>query len=356
MSDTSNDATARDGNATHDDVRHYYGDVLASSGDLKTGACCPLEAMPASIRALLADVHPEVITRFYGCGSPLPPALEGLTVLDLGCGSGRDAYLLSRLVGERGRVIGVDMTPAQLEVARRHQAWHAERYGHAHSNVEFVDGQIEDLAACGIGDASVDVVVSNCVLNLAPDKVRVFTELMRVLKPGGELYFSDVFADRRIPPALQADPVLRGECLSGALYTEDFRRLMARAGCHDVRAMSQAPVPLLDAQIEAAIGMVNFRSITMRAFKLPLEDRCEDYGQLATYRGTVPGAPHAFVLDDHHRFETGRPLRVCGNTFDMLAGSRFAGHFSLAGDTAVHFGLFDCVPAPLASAPAGACC
>jgi arsenite methyltransferase len=359
MNDTATDDTARPGpTAVHDEVRHYYGEVLASSADLKTGACCPLEAMSESIRTLLVDVHPEVIERFYGCGSPLPPALEGLTVLDLGCGSGRDVYLLSRLVGERGRVIGVDMTPAQLEIARRHQAWHAERYGHARSNVEFVEGRIEELAACGIADASVDVVVSNCVLNLAPDKERVFAELLRVLKPGGELYFSDVFADRRIPAALQADPVLRGECLSGALYTEDFRRLMARVGCLDVRAVSQAPVPLLDAAIEAKIGMVNFRSITMRAFKLPLEDRCEDYGQLATYRGTVPGAPHAFVLDDHHRFETGRPLRVCGNTFDMLAGSRYAAHFALTGDTSTHFGLFDCAPGPVAvaAAPAAACC
>ena len=343
--------------AAHDDIRHYYGQVLQSSGDLKTGACCPLEAMPEGVRQLLADVHPEVTERFYGCGSPLPPALDGLTVLDLGCGTGRDAYLLSRLVGEHGRVIGVDMTPDQLEVAIRHQDWHARRYGHARSNVSFVHGYIEDLGACGIADASIDVVVSNCVLNLAPDKERVFAEIFRVLKPGGELYFSDVFADRRIPPALRSDPVLLGECLAGALYGEDFRRLLARVGCLDARSVSQAPIPLLDAQIEAKIGMVGFRSITMRAFKLALEDRCEDYGQVATYCGSIAGLPHAFVLDDHHRFERGRPMLVCGNTFDMLARSRYAAHFVLAGDTSVHHGLFDCGPvATGAAAVAGACC
>lgn len=341
----------------HDDIRHYYGQVLQSSGDLKTGACCPLEAMPEAVRALLADVHPEVTERFYGCGSPLPPALDGLTVLDLGCGTGRDAYLLSRLVGEHGRVIGVDMTPEQLEVAIRHQDWHAQRYGHARSNVSFLHGYIEDLDACGIADASIDVVVSNCVLNLAPDKERVFAEIFRVLKPGGELYFSDVFADRRIPPALRTDPVLLGECLAGALYGEDFRRLLARVGCLDARSVSQAPIPLLDPQIEAKIGMVGFRSITMRAFKLALEDRCEDYGQVATYRGSIAGLPHAFVLDDHHRFETGRPMLVCGNTFGMLARSRYAAHFVLVGDTSVHHGLFDCGPvAAGATAAAGACC
>ncbi|MEO7917172.1 MAG: methyltransferase domain-containing protein [Dokdonella sp.] len=342
---------------THDDVRHYYGEVLQSSRDLKTGACCPLEAMPESLRRMLVDLHPEVIERFYGCGSPIPPALEGKTVLDLGCGSGRDVYLLSRMVGEQGQVIGIDMTEEQLDVARRHQHWHADRYGHAQSNVSFLHGTIEDLGACGIADASIDVVVSNCVLNLSPQKNRVFAEILRVLKPGGELYFSDVFSDRRVPEALRNDPVLLGECLSGALYTEDFRRMLEKLDCADVRSVSQAPIPLLDAQIEAKIGMVNFRSITMRAFKITLEDRCEDYGQIAIYRGDIDGLPHAFALDDHHRFETGRPMLVCGNTFDMLAQSRYAAHFDLAGNTKVHYGLFDCTDSGVAAtATAGACC
>lgn len=340
------------------DIRNYYGVVLQSSSDLKTGACCTIDAMPAHLRQMLEDVHPQVRERFYGCGSPLPPALAGMTVLDLGCGSGRDAYLLSRLVGEHGRVIGVDMTAEQLEAARAHQQWHAQRYGHARSNIEFVDGYIEDLAGCGIADASVDVVVSNCVLNLSPEKERVFAEIMRVLKPGGELYFSDVFADRRIPDGLRRDPVLLGECLAGALYVEDFRRLMARAGCADVRKISDSAVPLFDDAIMAKIGMVAFRSITLRAFKLDLEDRCEDFGQVATYLGTIANHPHAFDLDDHHHFETGRPLRVCGNSFDMLAATRYAPHFRLSGDKSVHFGLFDCAPVGVATAPTGAanCC
>lgn len=343
--------------STHEDVRHYYGDVLQSSRDLKTGACCPTESMPAWLRPLLADIHPEITDRFYGCGSPLPPAVEAMTVLDLGCGTGRDVYLLSRLVGAEGRVIGVDMTPEQLAVAERHRDWHAQRYGYAESNVRLVEGQIERLDACGIADASVDVVVSNCVLNLSPQKDKVFAEIFRVLKPGGELYFSDVFADRRIPAPLRGDPVLLGECLSGALYVEDFRRMLGQFGCADARCVSQAPIPLLDPAIEARIGMVAFRSMTMRAFRLELEDRCEDYGQIATYRGSAPALPHAFLLDDHHRFETGKPMRVCGNTFDMLAKSRFARHFDLHGDKVTHFGLFDCAPAAAGTDVAsGSCC
>lgn len=340
-------------------VRRYYGEVLKSSNDLKTGACCVAETLPDHLRSLVANVHAEVRDRFYGCGAPLPPALEGSVVLDLGCGSGRDCYMLSQLVGERGSVIGVDMTGEQLAVARRHLGWHMSRFGYDRPNVHFIEGYIEDLAAAGIADDSIDVVVSNCVINLSPDKQRVFAEILRVLKPGGEFYFSDVFADRRIPLALQEDPILRGECLGGALYLEDFRRLIGQAGCADTRIVSSSPVPLLDAEIERRIGFVAFRSLTVRGFKLPLEDRCEDFGQVATYLGTLEGRPHAFVLDDHHRFEKGRPMTVCGNTADMLSATRYAAHFTVIGDKKAHYGLFPCAPATGAAGAGGevtGCC
>ncbi|MEV6055833.1 methyltransferase domain-containing protein [Streptomyces sp. NPDC052107] len=178
------------------------------------------------------------------------------------------------------------MTEEQQAVARRHQDWHAERFGYA--NVEFHHGYIEDLAAAGIADASVDVVVSNCVVNLSPDKERVLAEIFRVLEPGGELYFSDIFADRRLPAALLDDPVLVGECLAGALYTEDFRRLVERSGCLDARTVATSPVSLDDLEIQGKIGFATFTSRTVRAFKLPLEDRCEDYSQVAVYQGSTP--------------------------------------------------------------------
>ncbi len=330
--------------AISESVQNYYGQVLKSSQDLKTSACCTLDSVPRHLRALLADVHPEVVARYYGCGTPLPPALKGRTVLDLGCGSGRDCYLLSRLVGESGQVIGVDMTEEQLDIARNHQSWHTQRYGYANSNVEFKQGYIEDLAAAGIADNSIDLVVSNCVINLSPDKQQVLAEILRVLKPGGEIYFSDVYADRRIPQALKIEPVLLGECLGGALYWEDFRRIMQQLGCPDVRVIKESPIELEDPEVAAKIGMVKFRSVTIRVFKIPLEDRCEDFGQLATYKGTIAEHPHTFDLDDHHHFETGKPLRVCGNTYDMLDCSRYAEHFELLGDKSVHFGLFDCSP------------
>jgi len=336
-------------------VRSYYGETLQSSCDLRTTACCSIDAMPEYLRTILNQLHPEVRDRFYGCGSPLPPALDGMTVLDLGCGSGRDAYLLSKLVGERGRVIGIDMTAQQLEVAEQHRDFHARAFGHTRSNVTFHLGDLANLAALGIDEASVDVVVSNCVLNLVPDKRRAFAEIFRVLKPGGELYFSDVYSDRRLPHELLADPVLLGECLAGALYVEDFRRLLGELGVADARMCTRSSIALTDEAIEQKIGFAHFESITWRAFRLPLEDRCEDYGQVATYLGTIPAHPHRFVLDDHHLFGSGKPLRVCGNSADMLAGSRYEAHFRIDGDKQRHFGLFDCTPATPASTSASCC-
>lgn len=340
------------------DVSEYYGSMLQSSADLRTDACCDPEAMPRWLKEMITDVHPEVRDRFYGCGSPVPLAVEARTVLDLGCGTGRDCYVAARLAGPEGRVLGVDMTPEQLAVARRHREFHARRAGLAEPNVEFLEGPMEDLAALGIRDASVDVVISNCVLNLAADKARVFSEIARVLRPGGELYFADIFADRRLPARLARDPVLVGECLGGAMYREDFRRLMRGLGFHDIRQTAASPVAVRDPAIQDAVGNAAFESLTLRAFRLDLEDRCEDYGQVATYLGTIPQAPHAFELDDHHRFETGRPMRVCGNTADMLSRTRYAPHFRVDGDKSVHFGLFDCEPAAGTSetGESGACC
>jgi len=343
-----------------ENILEYYGSVLQSKKDLKTGACCTAESMPEYLRPILNDIHPEILDRFYGCGSPIPFALEGATVLDLGCGTGRDVFMLSKLVGGNGRVIGLDMTDEQLALARRHSDWQMQKFSFSQANVEFKKGFIEDLASAGIADNSIDLVVSNCVINLSPDKDKVFAEIFRVLKPGGELYFSDVFADRRIPVELRNDPVLLGECLSGALYTEDFRRMLAKHGIADFRVVKSSPVPILDTGIERKIGMVKFSSLTVRAFKLDLEDKCEDYGQVAYYLGTVTEAPHEFMLDDHHLIKKGMPFLVCGNTAKMLSETRYARHFKIVGDTSTHFGLFDCAQ-PAANfggddKATGACC
>ncbi|WP_370674600.1 methyltransferase domain-containing protein [Pleomorphomonas sp. PLEO] len=342
-------------------VRDYYGTRLKGRDDLKTGACCSTEPLSPRLRSILNTIHPEVLNRFYGCGSPIPDDVDGLTVLDLGCGTGRDVFMLSALVGETGRSIGVDMTPEQLAVGRDHQAEQARIFGHKASNVSFLEGRFEDLSAVGVADGSVDAVISNCALNLSADKARVFAEIRRVLKPGGELLFSDIFASRRLPADVAADPLLVGECLGGALYVEDFRRLMAVAGWLDFRLLARRTIVLDHPYIELLVGPTTFSSMTVRAFKLDnLEDCCEDYGQVATYLGTVPDAPAGFVLDDHHRFIAGKPMLVCGNTAAMVGESRFRRHFRVDGDRTTHFGRFECSPsgssAQTGGAPISGCC
>jgi arsenite methyltransferase len=349
---------------THRQLQEYYGRILTGSKDLQTNACCCGENdMPRVIRRIVKEIDTEIIDRFYGCGSPIPPALHGCTVLDLGCGSGRDVYIASRLVGENGSVIGVDMTGEQLEIARKHIDSQTTRFGFPRANVRFLQGYIEDLGQLGIADNSVDVVISNCVINLSPDKRAVFAEIFRVLKPGGELYFADIFAARRIPKQLQDDPILHGECLAGAMYIEDFRRLLRDLGCSDYRTVSRSPVTIDNHGIEEKIGMVDFFSMTIRAFKLPaLEDICEDYGQVAIYNGRLADRPHFFDLDDHHHFLCGKPMLVCGNTASMLQDTRFTEYFQVLGDRSVHYGPFDCSPAAgqpeggNGSCASGACC
>lgn len=326
-------------NDTFDQVRDYYGRQLQTSADLKTTACCDASATPTWLRPLLARIHPDVLSRYYGCGLVRPPLLEGCRVLDLGCGSGRDVYALAQLVGSRGRVIGVDMTAEQLAVAQAHRDHHAQAFGF--DNVEFRQGYIERLEALDLAPESFDVIVSNCVINLSPDKDAVLHGVQRLLKPGGEFYFSDVYADRRVPDTVRNDPVLYGECLGGALYWNDFLRLAMRTGFTDPRLVADTPLGITDENIAARLGTVRFYSATYRLFKLAdLETDCEDHGQAVVYRGTIADHPHRFDLDQHHRIETGRVFPVCGNSFRMLRDSRFAPHFDFIGDFSHHFGLF----------------
>ncbi|PKM28671.1 MAG: methyltransferase type 11 [Gammaproteobacteria bacterium HGW-Gammaproteobacteria-11] len=320
-------------------VQDYYGKVLQSSSDLKTSACCDVSSMPGWLKPLLAKIHPEVSAKYYGCGLVAPHLLSGCRILDLGSGSGRDCYVLAQLVGAEGQVTGVDMTTEQLAVANEHLAYHAEQFGFA--NVDFHHGYIEQLDALGLPDIHFDVIVSNCVINLSPDKDAVLREAYRLLKPGGELYFSDIYADRRLPDAVREDDVLYGECLGGALYWNDFENLARKHGFLDPRLVEDRPLEITDPALAAKLGSARFFSATYRLFKLPaLEPACEDYGQAVIYQGSIPDAPHQLLLDKHHLIETGRIFPVCGNTWRMLKETRFAGHFEFFGNFERHYGIF----------------
>ncbi len=347
-----------------ENVRDYYGKVLGTSQDLRTDACATAEPPSLRVRQALGRVHEEVKARYFGCGLLVPPALEGARILDLGCGSGQDCYVLAQFAGPAGRVVGVDATPEQLAIARRHVESHRQLFGFSQSTVDFIDGDIARLDELGFEPNSFDVIVSNCVINLVEDKGAVFAAAHRLLKPGGEFYFSDVYADRRVPRELRQDSVLHGECLAGALYWGDFMMLAKAAGFLDTRLASDRPLAVGDPEIAAKVAPIRFFSATYRLFKLAgLEPACEDYGQAVRYRGGIPDAEQIFRFDKHHRIEAGRMFPVCGNTWRMLKESRLAAHFDFFGDFTRHYGIFaDCgLAAPFsdpieATRSVSACC
>jgi radical SAM/Cys-rich protein len=335
-------------------AQHYYGEVVKTTADLKTTACCTPESMPKHVRAVLPDIADEIKERYYGCGSPIPLVLEGLTILDLGCGTGRDSFIMSKLVGEKGFVYGIDMTEAQIRVAGKYLDMQTKRFGYAQPNCRFIYDEIEH-AAQHFPAGSLDMVISNCVINLVEDKETIIRQIYDMLKPGGEFYFSDIYADRRIPEALRKDPVLHGECLGGALYEKDFIRIARKAGFIDIRVVSRRLIDISNEQVRDLIGNIRFSSITYRLWKIDgLEDACEDFGHIAVYRGGVPESPFAFELDADHLFEQHRPEKVCGNTALMLSRTRLRNFFEITGGFENHLGAFKDCGTPAAEGKDGA--
>jgi len=326
---------------THIDVQTYYGEALQSTEDLQTNACCTLTAPPKHILDALSLVADEVQAKYYGCGLTIPSAIEGLRVLDLGSGSGRDCYIASKLVGESGYVVGVDMTDAQLKVANDYIGYHKEKFGYQKTNVEFIKGNIEELGELNLEKGSFDIIISNCVINLANDKEKVLNDAFDLLKPGGEMYFSDVYSDRRIPMHLQKNKVLWGECLSGALYWNDFLNYATKAGFIDPRVMEDKPITIENKELEVIVGDIKFYSVTYRLWKIDgLEKDCEDYGQAVAYNGGISENDFALELDSHHYFAKGKIESVCGNTYNMLYKTRFKKYFDFYGSFDTHFGIF----------------
>jgi len=326
----------------HEVVQDYYGKVLQSSADLQTNACCTPAEMPEWLKGVLSKVHDDVLMRYYGCGLIAPDALEGARILDLGCGAGRDVYALSAMVGDTGEVVGVDMTDEQLDVARAHQEYHRDAFGLNRVNTAFHKGYIEELDKLPLEPGSFDVIVSNCVINLAQDKEAVLRGVYNLLKPGGEMYFSDVYADRRIPKVLAKDEVLYGECLSGALYWNDFETFARRAGFDDPRLVEHRPLTIENPKLEEKVSPIKFTSATYRLWKLDgLERSCEDYGQAVIYKGTIKNSEKVFRLDGHHVIEAGKVFPVCGNTWAMLHDTRLREHFDFIGNFDTHYGIFE---------------
>ncbi|XP_066515948.1 arsenite methyltransferase isoform X2 [Hoplias malabaricus] len=327
MADTTTPSRKEVGAETHDHVKDYYGKVLKKTSDLKSNACVPCDRpTPPYIKEALGEIHPDVTARYFGCGLVVPECVEGCRLLDLGCGSGRDCYMLSKLVGENGHVTGVDMTENQLEVARKYIDYHMQRFGYKKPNVNFVHGFIEALSEAGLEEESYDIVISNCVLNLSPDKTSVLRETYNVLKDGGELYFSDVYSSSRISESLRSNKVLWGECLSGALWWQDFIGLAEEVGFCTPRLVTASVVSVGNAELEKLLGDYKFVSATYRLFKLPKNS--ERKPSLVIYNGNITGSEEDLEFDAQYAFKVNEVLVVDGDMSSILKNSRFSEEFS----------------------------
>jgi SAM-dependent methyltransferase len=241
----------------HESVREHYAAQARSGSSCcgDTSSCCDSKNALYPVE-LLTNLPDDVASFSLGCGNPFVQAelKPGETVLDLGSGGGLDCFLAAKQVGESGSVIGVDMTPEMLERARLA----ASRLGFR--NVEFRQGYLESLP---VEAASVDVVISNCVINLSPDKPQVFREVFRTLRPGGRVAVSDIVTNGPLPEALQKDMEAWGACVAGALDVSEYTTGLSEAGFTDVKVQPKGDASEL---IEAAglKGKIFSAAITAR--------------------------------------------------------------------------------------------
>ncbi|CAG0914186.1 unnamed protein product [Notodromas monacha] len=336
--------------AVEESVKEYYGKTLQTRDDLKTTACALTAKMSPRVKEAMKLIHEEVILRNYGCGMPFPECEDGCNVLDLGSGTGRDAFVLSKLVGPTGTVVGVDMTPEQLAVANEYIDYHMSKFGYSKTNVEFKKGFLEDLSGAGIQDDFFDIIVSNCVINLCKDKAAALSEAFRVLKTGGEIFFSDIYSNKEIPADAQKDKEAWGECLSGALFWKDLHRICEELGFSPPILVSSKTFQISDERIKSLLGEqirfflkikgmismnyclplfaddVKFVSATYRFFKPGNNDA--DAASV-TYRGTIRDNEDNFVFGKGILFPKGTPVAVDAQLANILKSSRYSAHFEI---------------------------
>lgn len=226
-------------------IQEFYARIAENGCGCGCADCCSTNAgeyLPDYSDEELSGI-PEEANLGLGCGNPLMFAdiREGQTVLDLGCGAGFECFVASRKVGPGGKVIGVDMTPEMIEKARKNAA--AGNF----LNVNFILAEIESLP---LPDESVDLIISNCVINLSPDKERVFREAFRVLRSGGKLAISDVVLTRKLPEEIKNDLTAYAGCLSGAVIKTDYLNLIEKVGFVDVELKEEVPYFLYPSESE----------------------------------------------------------------------------------------------------------
>ena len=370
-----------------EDITQKVSERYANAASTGEQMCCPTNYDMGYLKTFIPE---EVLKISYGCGTPagLKTVRAGETVLDIGSGGGIDCFEASRLVGPTGRVIGIDMTDTMLEIARKNAVVVATNLGYPSSNVEFRKGLAD---AMPVDDGTIDLIISNCVINLAPDKRKVFREMYRVAKPGGRFTISDIVADQTVPQYLVHDTQKWGDCLSGALTLTDYMNGMTAAGFFGIHLVKFSPWRVIDG--------IHFFSVTLTGYKIPPAttassvryatlrgpfSRLVDERGMTYYRGipqsitpdesrllSLPSLSEHFLLttepipldnhdprwravlpadapctwqghyallagpfveaadDDHHVYRRGEPLEVCSKTVAVLRTDGYQPHFVL---------------------------
>jgi arsenite methyltransferase len=392
-----------------EEITQKVSDRYAKAASTGEQMCCPTSYDMANLRSFIPE---EVLKISYGCGTPagLKTVIPGETVLDIGSGGGIDCFEAARLVGPSGHVIGIDMTDTMLEIARRNTPLVAANLGYSSSNVEFRKGMAD---AMPVNDNTIDLIISNCVINLAPDKRKVFREMFRVAKPGGRFTISDIVSDQTVPQYLVHDAEKWGDCLSGALTLSDYMAGMVEAGFLGIHLVKFSPWQIIDG--------IHFFSVTLTGYKLKettsasmvrYATLCGPFSRAVDERGTsyLRGIPQPidsetvallnqpsiapyFILsqepcwldredprwksvlpvhapcvwrgdfallagpflevadDDHHVYRRGTPLEVCSKTVNVLEANGYHPHFAII-NRAANAVSGDAVTC----SPSGGCC
>lgn len=392
-----------------DDITQKVSDRYAKAAGTGEQMCCPTSYDMGHLKTFIPE---EVLKISYGCGTPagLQTVKASETVLDIGSGGGIDCFEASRLVGPTGRVIGIDMTDTMLEIARKNATIVATNLGYPASNVEFRKGLAD---AMPVEDGTIDLIISNCVINLAPDKRKVFREMYRVAKPGGRFTISDIVSDQTVPQYLVHDTQKWGDCLSGALTLTDYMNGMVEAGFRAIHLAKFSPWRVIDG--------IHFFSVTLTGYKLPPAPTASSI-RYATLRGpfrrlvdergttyrrgipqpitsedalllsTLPFTDHFLLTtepvdlnsddprwtavfpadapctwqghyalpagpfieaadDDHHVYRRGEPLEICSKTLTVLQSNGYVPHFVILNRAEDHVS-----GAAVTCAPNGDCC
>jgi len=303
-------------------VREFYG---KAAEEPQEELCCPTKNSQEDT----SHIPQEVLDRFYGCGSPttIAKVSEGETMVDLGAGAGIDCFIAAKKVGPMGKIYGIDMTDEMLKVANENKHLVARNLGY--DIVEFRKGFLEDIP---VEDSTVDLITSNCVINLSPDKKAVFNEMWRILKDHGRIVISDIVSEEETPPYLKLNKQLWGECISGALTEDEFMVYLEHAGFYGLQTLSK----VFWKEVEG----YSFYSLTLRGYKFEKRENCVYIGQKAVYHG-----PYKAITDEEgHLFPRNEPVEVCTDTAAKLSNLPYAGQFTILNTDNEDAASYSCSP------------